>query len=385
MEKVGIVTLFESDNFGTCLQAYALQQTIMEFGYTTEIVNHRHNSLSGVKTSVGNKALNVFQEQGLLRLIEVMALRKYSKEKAVVFRSFRNSYLCVTDEEYRTFEEMHLLNEVFDAFVCGSDMIWAQESNRDLDIYLLQFVDPSKRIAYAPSFGRADIPSDEIKRYQDGIGNFQFLSCREASGVDIIRDLVGREAELVVDPTLLLTAKQWSSMFASSSPNEDYILCYMFGGLPKSFKKNLGYLKSNLGCRVKYIPGKLSEFVHERSAGAYGPEEYVRLYANAKFIIANSYHGLIFSLIFNKPFILLHRDEREYWSRYEDRMQSILHIVGLEERYRHISQPIDDKLLQLDYSSINEQLEEWRARSRDYLRNALYEVTNNQPRQKSHG
>lgn len=376
-KSVGIVTFHESDNYGTCLQAFALQRIIEQLGYKVEILRYDRNNLEkNSKASFIARVKALFVAFPGLSIIYYPAEKKRRMRKKNIFNKFRDEYLTYSSHSYDSSEELKCANSVYDVFVCGSDMIWAAERAGDLNVYFLCFADKVKRIAYAPSFGGAVIEPALEPRYRELLNQMRFISCREPSGCNLIRELTGRKAQYVLDPTMLIDKEYWSSLFPFNlKMDKPYILCYCFGGVPAFFKASLQKLAKVLNCSVRYIPANQYEYREEMKCSNfdYGPKEFVQLYQKASFIITNSYHGLLFSLIYEKPFLVLHRNHSEHWALHEDRMDSMLSKLKLSDRYISAQDEISDIKYEMEYSFARKVLEELREDSINYLREALSE------------
>lgn len=371
MKKIGLITLYEANNYGTCLQAYSVQNRIKKLGYDCEIIK-RPNTEDVKKKSLLFKVKETVKNIGIVNGLKIVASRPYIKKVKQDFDEFRKEFLTVCDKRY-TFEELEKIQNKYDAYVCGSDMLWAGEYPKHLSFYFLDFAPKEKRIAYSPSFGSATITEERMAQYISYINGIKYLSCREQSGVNMIRELTKREAPLAADPTLLLSAEEWRENMGVVNDETQYILSYMFSERDKDVRRIMGRLKKDMNCKIRYIPMRYSEYVSEskHGNGKYGPKQYVQLYANAKFVVADGYHGLLFALIFKKPFVLLHRGKKEYWGKYEDRMMSLLKTLGLEERYLERSGMIEERMFSLDYSKIEPILDGIIEKSKKYLEDSL--------------
>lgn len=375
-KPIGIVTFHESDNYGTCLQAFALQQSIQKLGYKVEILNYKRKNLDNRSTlSLIARVKALMTAFPGLSIISYPAEKKRAQQKKYIFKDFRDEQFKYSSGKYESLEELKSANSGYNAFVCGSDMVWSAERAGDLDVYFLRFADETKRIAYAPSFGGVIEPASE-DYYRKSLLEMSFLSCREPRGCNLIKELTGRNAEYVLDPTMLVDKEQWSSFFTSNkNVDKPYILCYCFGGVPNSFNISLHKLAKDLNCEVRYIPANSQEYKKEMkySNYGYGPKEFVQLYQQASFVITNSYHGLLFSLIFEKPFIVLHREEGEHWAKHEDRMASMLSTLDLTDRYIYAQDRIFDGQLTVNYDVVGPILEKWKIESLNYLEKAISE------------
>lgn len=370
-KNVGMVTLY-SDNYGSCLQAYSLYRTIVSLGYNPILIKYnRANSLNNRERCSKLQKLMKLPFKKILHLFlnyRMVRGRKFSCEQ------FRKKYLSFTEYPYSSGRNVEI-NERFDAFVCGSDMMWCEVFADDWEQYFLRFTQKRKRIAYAPSFGINKISLSNFTRCKLYLEGFDpdCLSCRDKSGVTMIEQKFGLSARHVVDPTMLLSKNEWNQVIDHKPLiNDRYVLLYLFGGTSGNRKKIIEQVKGwNLG-KIKAIAIDGKYHIHNPNIG---PLEYVRLFRDAEFIITDTFHGLMFSLIFEKPFVVLTREDGVNWAQYSDRMTAQLDLLEIPERYHDMNDPLPDEFRTLDYTRISRQLEELRNDSLDYLSGALDRVT----------
>jgi len=302
-----------------------------------------------------------------------------ARERA--FSEFRKDKIAFSKEQYISVVDMADLADKYDAFICGSDMIWSEEFIDSLEVYFLLFAPRSKRISYSPSFGRAILAKENVPAYRQWISEIASLSCREQSGVKLIATLTGKEATHIVDPTLLLSSDEWKEISRRSmkmQTGSPYLLTYLFSDLTNDGKALIKNICDFASLEHRCIPGKFTQYIKEKKFGIirYGPYEFINIYSNASFIVTSTYHGLVFAIIFNNPFIVLKREDSGKWAKYDDRLVDLLVKLGLEERYVSQKTPFDSKWLTLDYSQVNRTIEQCRSDSVDYLKNALISATN---------
>lgn len=371
MKKIGLATFYD-DNFGTCLQAYALQKTLIDLGYDVKIIRYsRCDQQISKQTNI----------QKITRYSPVVVLKYIRNYKSIqirkqAFADFRKNNLIFNENStfYRDSDLSHLQDE-YDVLVCGSDMMWSSQFKDDWYYYMLGFADKDKSIAYSPSFGRNFLTEGEIKTMSPLISNIKSLSCRELAGADLIKSNFGLEALHTADPTLLLGQKDWNDMIndKSSLIKGDYILTYSFLGTAKKGRyKIFNQFKSGEKGQLVILSGAEKEFKKYSYTGYAGPIEFVRLYRDCKFVITDTYHGLLFALIFKKPFIVL---DKSPFGVTADRLLSTLKYLGLEDRYVTYDTSIDDRLLNLDYSTISPLMDRQRQLSIEYLQRALSNAT----------
>lgn len=367
MKKVGLVTLYEADNFGTCLQAFALQKKIESYGFNCEIIRFDRN-VALQQISKVNKVRNL----GIRRTMDILLSRKTIQSQKVKFSRFRKKNFKYSQFLYSSVAEVNNADLQYDAFVTGSDMVWSWESRKFLDYYFLKFANPGKRISYAPSFGNTNFDEDMQKYYVEAVSGIDYCSCREEKGKRFVNDVLKKDCILTVDPTLLISKDNWNKLIPSILRRKKNILIYMFGEIPKeTFKKIQMFAKNDY--TIRYIPQMYYQYRYEKKQGnaAFGPVEFLEAFHNASFVITNTYHGLMFSLIYRKPFIMYHRDREEHWNIHEERMQSVLNILDLQDRYLHFNEALRGDFLCLDYRKVDSVLNKQIAISEDYLINSL--------------
>lgn len=374
-KRCGIVTLYD-DNFGTCLQAFALFIKIKECGYNPQIIRY---SRSDKPVCLGN---NIGLKLQKLRNISLKVLFNYLisyrkiKDRKEGFSTFRKEYLSFTQENnYRDSISGNTING-FDGYVCGSDMIWSEEFVDDWNYFYLNFAPKGKRVAYAPSFGKNEISNKNRPLCRKLLEGIDCISCREVGGTAMLKQYYDLDVQQVLDPTLLLTKDEWNFVLKNDHPiiDEKYTLTYVFGGLNGAREGIFSQIKNKNWGIHKVIPMNRYQYNKHSINGVLGPAEFINLYSNAEFIITDTFHGLIFALIYEKPFVVLKREDGSHWAKYSDRMTSMLSMLGLEDRYIDSKAIIPDRFKYLDYGQINKKVEMKRSESFFYLKDSLDKV-----------
>lgn len=335
MRKSGIITYF-GENYGACLQAYAVQETMKKCGFNTEIINY----LPGYETS---------KLQMYLKKIKYLAnLKKYINEKKIMskyseqqlnrskkFREFVKKYLNITSKKYNNISELKNENLDYDVYITGSDQLWNPIHHKCNPIYFLDFVTKGKkRVAFAPSIARAEIPDEYKTKMTRLLEKMDYISVREDINVQTVKELVPhKEVEHVLDPTLMLAANEWDKIMDAPIYNEPYIFCYLFGDLDY-IGEFVEYIKEKTGYKIVSMPYNVRELENEDTAKIFdaGPLEFVNLIKNASIIITDSFHATAFSINYQKPFYTLLRQKEDNPDNMNSRFFSILKLVGLEER-----------------------------------------------------
>lgn len=380
---IGLATPYKTQNYGTKLQAYAMQTIFSEIGYDTEIINYTHIS------SKKDKILTLLSPKKLREKAKYKKATKKAVSNAVYaecislrnnqFNKFVNNNLHTT----RNFVNLDSLREYskrYDAVICGSDQIWLPVHIRQ-NYYTLSFVpEGTRKIAYAPSFGISTVENSDKKLYQNSINNFDFLSCREESGCKLVHNLTGRDAQLVLDPTLMVNKKSWDKM-SGNTPIVDgkYIFCYFLGQNPEH-RKVVRKLSEQTGFKVvciPYIEGYTESDDNYADISLYdiGPDGFINLIKNAQFVCTDSFHGSVFSTIFERQYFVFERFASGMKGSTNTRLESLLKSLKLE--YRHIKcsdiLPDWDKKIakSIDYNKTNALLDNLKNESFNYILKAL--------------
>lgn len=377
MKNIGLITFHESDNYGTCLQAFALQTMIENLDYNCNIINYkRHNIINNSKRD-RNSIKKIIEAYGFRNLFRIKKIKKHSAEKKESFSNFRKKYFHYTENIYYSVDDLKKIENYYDAFVCGSDMIWTLDRIDEVDIFFMNFIKKKPKIAYAPSFGSSTINLKVNSDILEMLNKFNSLSCREKSGVEFINNNCINEANFVCDPTLLIPKDKWFEMFNFKNNTENKVVSYLFEGTP-TWAKNI-FNKLEEESAIEYIPMTVPEIgimLSKNKIEAIGPEEFVKNIASAKMVITNSYHGLLFSIIFEKQFIVLRRDKSGKWGHFEERMRGILKYLGLENRIIEVESDYTKIKSEINYKLINDKIEKLRNSSLKYLKESLECIEN---------
>ncbi|MFR5586324.1 MAG: polysaccharide pyruvyl transferase family protein [Subdoligranulum sp.] len=286
--NVGILTFTYGENYGQRLQNLAMQEYLKRYFDNVYTIRQIEN-----KVGIVRQTKMIFKRI----LTGTYSAQKRRKEN---FRNFNHKYLIFYDCPININDIGKFPEKEFEYFVCGSDQIWSPYSNDVNSTYFLTFTSPSKKIALSPSLSADSIPEekkDEFKRY---LTNFKFISTREYVGSNLVSELTGNKVETLIDPTLMFDADFWVKYENKpKSGNDDkYALCY-FLGEPEQMSR------IHNECNKKGL--KVVDILNDRNVISCGPSEFIYLIHNATKIYTDSYHGTIFSIIFNKPFVLCKR------------------------------------------------------------------------------
>lgn len=374
MKKVGICTVYTGFNYGSALQAAATKNILRQLGYHGDIIKLSGSLIAGrdirIKKMISlgwNLLRNLPQAHTVIRTYAGNN-KTLSSESNAAFTDFYNQYIqpvMVTESRLKKSAQ----SDEYTAFLCGSDQVWNASTYYVDPFYYLSFTPKHKRIAFAPSFGRSFIPERNKKKILSNIAQIPWLSVREESGGKLIRELLNREAQVLLDPTLVLDKEAWSAALSLSAMSEDkkYALAYFLDEPSKKAKKMLREL-SAAGFTILSLPYERQGDWFDRCVSA-GPREFLQYVLGADVICTDSFHGTAFSVNFEKEFYVF---EREYGGadNQSSRVTSLLERIGLMGRFNRDS--VSDK--EIDYTFCRTVLETEREKSRQYLRNALNEV-----------
>ena len=354
--RIAILNLQVDANFGGHLQRYALITSLHRMGYAVEHLNIRfpNSKRSLIKVLKGClKRLLLYPYYAIVRSAEYRPLRlfKYYIRHEPVTEAFYDKYIPHTG---RIFSKEALARYTdYDFFVVGSDQVWrsSMASTYGLFTYLFDWLpDDKKRMAYGASLGtdNNELTDADISKFRSLYNKFKAVSVRENSGLDLLvsYDCKKPKAELVLDPTLLLTKEDYSAIIdnGKTKPIQTDIFCYVLD-LDEQKLATIKKIAKNNG---------MTFHVWQREEH-YTVEQWLRSFRDAKMIITDSYHGLVFSLLFNKQYKLLRNTYRG-----NTRFDSLAELLGVELNKD-----------QQDYAAINKAIIQYREQSLRYLDSSL--------------
>lgn len=370
--RVAQMTWYRSSNYGSVLQAYALQRTLESLDVQTELVNYdpapyQQRNQSKLRKSRPWRVARETQQ----RLIGEAPFKSAAKNAA--FSEFRAKHMRET-APIATEADFRALNESFDAFVCGSDQIW---SPRCFDPrYFLDFVAPDRRrVAYAPSFGCDELPDGVAAAMAPLVTAFDSLSSREETGGRMVERLSGRPCPVVADPVALLSRTDWESVAdVGVVPNAPYCLCYFLG----RSKENWAHARATAkACHLDLVIVPVFNGDARREGAVpedVGPEQFLGLVSRATHVCTDSFHGLVFATIFERDVTVYERFKAGTAASQNVRIESYLNATGLQDRIVRrdaAAEPADPRELPIAYRAVRRRIDERRTASLDYLRTAL--------------
>lgn len=362
MKNICIVTWYKSSNYGTCLQAIALNKVLKDMGFEPYMLEYgryyTYKDLGRVIRKVKKRVL-------------ASRVQQTNSEKN------NNIQRCINDNlKFVSVKTKKLQSETFsliDCFLVGSDQVWNPDHFDE--VYLLDFVPSSiRKGAYATSIGVIDIPKNLKNKYIRLWKRFDFISVREEAASKIISNNLLQPIPVVLDPTLLLSGSLWeafasNAVFSSAIP-EEYILAY-FVGNNNYYWDGVREISLSLNLPVIIVPLENTDCNYDFIKCDYaGPYEFVSLISNARFICTDSFHACAFSINLNKDFVAFRRFNINDKKSQNGRLDELFQWTGLENRY-YDSQKIDKLISAIDYSSVNKCLEEKRNSCKHFLYSSI--------------
>ncbi len=348
--KVAIVTIVDNNNYGNRLQNYAVQ-FVLEKRLGLKAITLKNNEYSNSSRYF------------LLRCIKNcfgIFINTYSQNDARR-KSFEDFNKLINFSKKKAYPYFH--ND-YDYGVVGSDQVWNPEFGRLRDVDLLTFIEPGKRIAYSASFGINDIPIKSQEYIGDKLKYFKAISVREDSGADIVYKAINKKIPVLIDPTMMLKKEEWLNIAKKPKDldnDKEYVVTYFLGDKPLAITQKIEKLVSQNNVRV-YNFNDLNDSIY-----TVGPSEFIYLISNAKIVVTDSFHACVFSILFNKPFIVCKREGKA--NNLQSRIDSLLSKFGLEQRNENV---VDwENPFQVDYTNVDDILSKERDKTFVFLKKAF--------------
>lgn len=354
MQTIGIVTIQGRFNYGNRLQNYATQEIYRKKGYLVDslILNR--------PLPVGQKVKSCIKK-ALRKEVPNRELSS-SSERLASFDRFNNriNLRILADLSQKSIGGYRFIS-------VGSDQIWSMgRSSYNEDWRFLQFAQPEQRISLSPSFGTDSITCAQERRLTRYLQGYRYLSVREESGAQFIKEASGRDATVICDPTLVLDESEWRRMANDEfTPDNEYVFAYLLGDYSEEAESVLN-IASNYGS-LPII--RLSDREREGELPA-GPAEFISLVKNASWVITDSFHGSVFSALFQRPLTIVHRGGgHAMYSQMFGRLETLAKKLDIEHKI-YGSQDFDFSRA-ADYEGVSEAIECERSKFMEYLEACL--------------
>ena len=373
MKKIGIMTFHASYNCGSILQGMALQNILQnKFNKESEIIDFSNEGQQKVYSVMYKKLTLKNIAKNILCIPGIKMIKKHYEE----YEKYIRSHFVLSEKSYSKESELHGIEKNYSMLIAGSDQIWNTKCDDADPAYFLSFAKNIKKIAYAPSLGATNIleieNAEEYKKYLD---DFNYLSAREHNGKKWLEELTDRNVELVLDPTLLLTKEEWEKYIEKDIGIKGDFIFYNAISYNKENNEKIQEKKKKNNLKVIIIDAKqwyikrLYKYKNFVLSDYTGPNAFLYLMKNSKYVITTSLHGAAFSSIFNKQFAYVNRKKH---NPADDRAKSMLTLLNALDRFKHIDD-INIELLNtpIDYKKIEEDKKVLKEKSLKYLEGAI--------------
>ena len=354
-KKVGIITIYDVGNYGNRLQNYAAQKLLTDMGYETKSY---HTHIYGFSYRPQYRFKKTIHELTGYRLTK--SREEWARQnKNYSFELFTKKYLPTERVDC-----LDNLGEKADYFVIGSDQVWNPSWYRRnvQDLYLLTFAKPEQKVCLSPSIGLSELPDEWRQFFESNLRTFPALNIREKSGADIIKKLTGQDAQVTIDPTMMLDAKDWLQIAKKPygvSTRKPFLLTCFLGDRTEKAEKDIADILMQRELKVYHLMDQTQPFVY-----ACGPREFLYMLSKADIVLTDSFHVCIFSFLFNKPFAVYDR-EQAGCCQMNGRIESLLHMLHIERKYRDRNGIFN--WFECDYRDGYNVLGEERKRLKEYL------------------
>jgi len=371
MKKIGLITFHAVHNCGAFLQAYALQRVLNSLipGISCEILDFQ----SAAQKKCYSHFLPNVSVENILKNLWILLHPSESRQMSEAFLACQKTHLPVSAKKFTNGTELSQVVDEYAVFLSGSDQIWNVDLPDYSSAFYLDFVRGKPKIAYAASMGsNMDSVAFNSKRewIRQRLLDYDAISVREAAGRRFIHELIQKEVPVVLDPTMLLSTEDYSSLCGDRLVNDDYI--YLYSVMPLSPEMIRLIVAFSKKVRLPVVVfSKTPNFCfwknHFHVMHSVGPRDFLSLVRYARYVLSLSFHGCVFSMLYKKNFYSL-----QYGSGHEDqRLETLFENFGIQGRVLTPQMDVPEQLLPVDYSEMEPVLKRERGKSLDYLVSAL--------------
>ena len=355
-----IITIYDPNhNLGNRLQNYATQSVLKKFNFSVNTLSFERSVLSGKQ-----KIKAIAQRVSNYHLPGDKNYWCLFPKRVRNFKHFNKKYI-------KTYSIQKISQiKAANFYILGSDQVWNtawyREGDMKKDLFLLTFARPEQKICFAPSFSMDFLPEEWHEWFRENLRTFPSLNVREEAGQRIIKNLTGQDAEVLIDPTLMLNRSDWMKIakrLKKIDTDRPYILTYFLGRRSDRVNQTMHNLAKKYNCEVYNLMDMTQPEVYIS-----GPSEFIYLISRAKLVLTDSFHACVFSFLFGKPFLVYAREGE--CNNMMSRMDTLLKKFGLERKYVDSGLPND--ILECNYQHGYEMLALERQKVIDYLKKAMH-------------
>lgn len=369
--RIGIITFHNSYNCGSILQCMALKKILELEGENVEIIHFSTPSQQKLYSVLYRK----LTLKNIIKNFLCLPGYKVIKEHYKQYQEYIYDVFNLNGAPYESTEELRKNLPSYDMLIAGGDQVWNIHCEDFSTAYFLDFNDTAYKISYSPSLGATNLNlSEKASEYKNLLMKFDAISCRETNGAKWLKAMTGKNIELLLDPTMLLNKDVWKLNIKEtlSLPFEgEYIFYYAFAYSAEN-NQAVQKIAEESNCKVVVIDAKqwyikgLKKYKNFILCDETGPNAFLNLMNGAKYIITTSFHGTVFSLLFEKKFIYINSKNHEST---DDRTSFLLEQLDLMDRYvfsEKVSIPLLEK--NIDYIKVNMEIDSLRQKAFAFIR-----------------
>ena len=324
--RIGIITMHRVINYGSVLQAFALQEIIERLGHKCQIIDYIYPNEYQYSRGLLKEKKNLHYYLSKIR----GKAPRWKKER--LFHIFWKEHLKLS-KTYKSYNSIHKKPPKYDLYITGSDQVWNTRWMKGDSTFLLSFVNDKPKISYSASFASDCLDIHYIDIFRKWLSCYKFIGVRESNSVSFVKELTGKNASITLDPTLLLTANEWIKLASPKSFCKDkYILLFMLNysrDFSETIFKTIDIVHHNTGLKVISIgdyPWKYKNKEIITSFNVFSPHDFISFFRDATYIITSSFHGTAFAVNFGKPFLTMVDNNKD-----DGRISTLLKNLGLEK------------------------------------------------------
>jgi len=370
MKKIGQVT-YCGENYGSVLQCYATQKVLSDKGIKCILLKRKEKGIGKLLYSLEFRIDRWYKfvkypkfRQKFKRILNSTSeCGGMNPESVYKTNQFVISHINQKEASYSKLKQIARKKDYI-AFFSGSDQIWSATWFIKNKMWFLRFAPREKRVAWMPSFGSDKVREYNLPVYKKYISEYAFLSSREKSGAEIITEMTGRPAAALSDPVILLSADQWRDI-ATTSYEEKYILLFFLDKPSDTAMEMLRKLHKETGYKSVVFSYEYNclEGIEVKSGG---PQDFISLIDNAAFVLTDSFHACMFSVIFKVPYYVFYRNKRDV-SRQSARITNLLNIYGMQNRLIDTPRNVEKEDFKMNEDKIDHVLSKKKEEITEYL------------------
>lgn len=374
--KIGVITWFNYDNYGTKLQALATQIFLKNIGYNVELVNFQLQDKPKSKRKISTIKFVHYIDRIILYTINFFNKKGIEEKKQINNKFIKNN--CTISKKIESEEDYITVCNSYDCLVFGSDQIW--NPNWFHKFYYGSYDEICvPKIAYAPSMGVSELTSEESEKLKNAVKDFKFISVREKNGQKIINDYVKKYCNLVCDPTMLITKSEWRKFEIkpkNMERNNNYILCYFLTDNVNHWIAAKKFAKK-IKKKLLIIPqGGISYCMFEKVIYNCTVNNFLYLISHADYVITDSFHGTVFSILYSKQFSVFERTASSDKESQNARIYNLLDMINNKTPLINYNSKTITSICDIKYDYDIDVLNSFIENSKKYLIESLENVKN---------